>query len=170
MLGTGNLIVVSEMPSRPKITQMRRVFSLGCRVEVAIQAPPTTVWTLLTNAKDFPRWNSTVTSIDGEIRDGARIRIHVPGTSRTFTPRISIIAPNACMTWTGGMAPMFKGVRTFELTPGPDGTTMFAMQERFAGLMLPLVGRALPDFGPIFERYASDLKREAERSAGSLER
>jgi hypothetical protein len=29
--------------------------------------------------------------------------------------------------------------------------------------MLPLVGRLLPDFGPVFERYANDLKREAER-------
>jgi len=39
------------------------------------------------------------------------------------------------------------------------------MEERFSGLMLPLVGRSLPDFKPIFERYASDLKNEAERSA-----
>lgn len=162
--------MVSQMPPRPTITQMRRLFSLTCRVEVMIEAPPPTIWTLLTNAKDFPRWNSTVTSIDGEIRDGERIRIHVPGTSRTFTPRISIVAPNARMTWTGGVAPIFKGVRTFELTPRPDGATAFAMQERFAGLMLPLVGRALPDFGPVFERYGSDLKREAERAGGSLRR
>jgi hypothetical protein len=170
MLGTGSLIVASEIPTRPKITQMRRMFSLMCRVEVSIDARPERIWALLTNAKDFPRWNSTVTSIDGEIRDGQTIRIHVPGTGRTFTPRISIVAPNARMTWTGGFAPMFKGVRTFELTPRADGTTMFVMQERFAGLMLPLVGRALPDFGPVFERYSSDLKREAERSGGSVQR
>jgi len=69
------------------------------------------------------------------------------------------------MTWTGGLAPLFKGVRTFELTPQPGGATSFVMQERFSGLMLPFVGRALPDFGPVFEQYAADLKREAERGA-----
>jgi len=30
--------------------------------------------------------------------------------------------------------------------------------------MLPLVKRWLPDFGLVFERYARDLKREAERT------
>jgi hypothetical protein len=29
--------------------------------------------------------------------------------------------------------------------------------------MLPLIGRFLPDFGPVFAGFADDLKREAER-------
>jgi len=104
-----------------------------------------------------------VTSIEGEIRDGQRIRIHVPGSDRTFAPLVSNVEPNAHMTWTGGFAPVFKGVRTFELTP-QAGATTFVMQEYFSGLMLPIVGRSLPDFAPVFERYATDLKREAERA------
>ncbi len=60
--------------------------------------------------------------------------------------------------------PLFKGVRKFELKPRPDGSTDFAMEERFSGLMLPLVKKSLPDFRPIFGRYADDLKREAERT------
>jgi len=139
------------------------MFSLTCRVEVGIQSPPARIWALLTDARDFPRWNSTVTSIDGEIRDGQRIRIHVPGTARAFTPLVSNVEPNRRMTWTGGFAPVFKGVRTFELAPQGSATT-FVMQERFSGLMMPIVGRTLPDFGPVFERYATDLKREAERA------
>lgn len=54
-------------------------------------------------------------------------------------------------------------MRTFELRPCDDGSTDFAMEERFSGLILPLIRGSLPDFGPIFERYAIDLKREAER-------
>ena len=119
---------------------------------------------LLTDAKDFHRWNSTVTAIDGEIRDGQRIRIHVPGTGRTFTPQVSNVVPDTRMTWSGGFGPLFKGVRTFELTPQPGGSTAFVMQERFSGLMLPLFGRFMPDFGPVFERYAADLKHEAEHA------
>jgi hypothetical protein len=70
------------------------------------------------------------------------------------------------MIWSDGFAPMFKGVRTFELTPRNDGSTDFTMQEQFSGLMLPLAKKAMPDFGPIFARYANDLKKEAE-SAGN---
>jgi hypothetical protein len=68
------------------------------------------------------------------------------------------------MTWTGGFSPVFKGVRTFELRPRDDGSTQFAMEERFSGLMLPFVKGSMPDFGPVFERYANDLKHEAERT------
>jgi hypothetical protein len=38
------------------------------------------------------------------------------------------------------------------------------MDERFSGLMLPLVKGSMPDFGPVFARFATDLKREAERA------
>lgn len=39
------------------------------------------------------------------------------------------------------------------------------MEERFSGLVFALVKRTLPDFRPIFQAYANDLKREAERIA-----
>jgi hypothetical protein len=116
----------------------------------------------LTDAKDFPRWNSTVAGIDGQIREGQRLRVHIPGTDRTFTPRVSGLVPDGRMTWTGGFLPLFKGVRTFELRPCDDGSVEFVMEERFSGLMLPLVKGSMPDFGPVFERYANDLKHEAE--------
>jgi len=37
------------------------------------------------------------------------------------------------------------------------------MAEVYTGLMLPMIAGSLPDFGPVFEQYLSDLKREAER-------
>lgn len=40
----------------------------------------------------------------------------------------------------------------------------FSMVEVMSGLMLPLIRGSLPDFGPPFEQYAADLKREAERA------
>jgi hypothetical protein len=147
----------------PAITRSRGAFSLTCRVDVNVRAPADRIWAVLTDAKGFPRWNSTVASIEGEIREGARLRMRVPGTDRIFTPRVSGVVPNERMTWAGGFSPVFKGVRTFELRPRGDGTTDFTMAERFSGLMLPLVRRSFPDFGPVFARYADDLRREAER-------
>ena len=147
-----------------RITQLRGIFSLTCRVELSIRATADRIWSLLTDAKGFPHWNSTVTRIEGQIRDREKLRVHVPGTERTFTPRVSDVVLNRRMTWTGGFLPIFKGVRTFELRPSGDGAIEFVMQERFSGLMLPLVKGSFPDFGPVFERYANDLKHEAELS------
>ena len=147
----------------PRVTQVHRAFSMECAVELPIHAAAPVLWRLLTDPGGFPHWNSTISRIEGEIREGQRLRLHVPGTSRTFTPTVSGVVANERMTWTGGFAPVFKGVRTFVLTPRTDGGTEFAMAERFSGLILPLVRRSLPDFGPVFECYANDLRREAER-------
>jgi hypothetical protein len=146
------------------ITQSRGLFWMTCRVALDIQAPAARIWSLLTDAERFPTWNSTITRVEGQIREGGRLRVHVPGTDRTFTPTVSGVVAEARMTWTGGFAPVFKGVRTFELEAGDGGSTRFAMEERFSGLLLPFVKGSMPDFGPVFERYANDLKHEAERT------
>jgi hypothetical protein len=148
----------------PKITKSQSVFSMICRVEINIGAKAERIWEILTDAKGFPRWNSTVTKIEGEILDGHRLSVHVPGTKRTFKPKISGVVPVKRMIWTGGFSPIFKGVRIFELKPCSDGTTDFVMEECFSGVMLPIVKGSLPDFGPVFERYANDLKGEMERN------
>jgi len=149
--------------TEPTITQRRSVFSLSCRVDVAVHAGAERIWALLTDARGFPRWNSTVARIEGDIREGGTLRVHVPGTDRVFTPRISELVPNERMTWTGGLTPVFKGMRTFELHPRVDGATDFTMAECFSGLLIPFVTRSMPDFGSVFARYANDLRREAER-------
>lgn len=124
--------------NEPAVIQTHRTFSLTCAVESNIRAKATTIWRILTDADGFSRWNSTVSRIEGRIREGEWLRLHVPGTDRSFTPVVSDVVPNECMTWTGGFAPIFKGVRTFKLRPRDDGSTDFEMKERFSGLMLLL--------------------------------
>ena len=149
----------------PKISQTHNAFSMSCRVEVNIRATAENIWSLLTDAKGFSRWNSTVTRIDGEIREGERLRLHVPGTNRTFTPTVSAVEPARRMVWSDGLALIFRGMRTFVLTPRSTSSTDFVMEERFSGAMFAFTKSMLPDFRPIFEAYANDLKREAERIA-----
>jgi hypothetical protein len=139
-------------------------FRLECRVAINIHAPRAKIWALLTNAADFPRWNSTVTSIKGAIELGQKLELRVPISDRTFSPKVTELVPETRMVWSDGMAPMFKGERTFTLTPREDGSTDFEMIEVFSGVMLPMIKGSLPDFGPVFDRYAHDLKNEAERS------
>lgn len=134
------------------------VFSLQYSVSATIAAPPAKVWARLTDAQGFPTWNSTVERIDGEISLGQKLAIRVPiAPGRVFTPKVVELVPEERMVWRDGFAPMFQGTRVFTLA-GIDGGTRFEMVETFRGLMLPMIKGSLPDFGPVFDRYAADLR------------
>jgi uncharacterized protein YndB with AHSA1/START domain len=155
------------MASRSAITAVktRTTFNLQCTVSADIEATPEKVWTLLTKPDDMVRWNSTLTSIEGTIALGGTVKMQVPeAPGRTFTIKVVRFVPNKEMVWRDGNKIMFQGVRTYELSPtSSPTTTRFRMTEEFSGLLLPVIAGKLPDFGPIFERYAADLKVEAER-------
>jgi hypothetical protein len=152
------------MDTSGKARKTKTAFRMECAVGVNVRAKPGTLWALLTNAAEFPKWNSTVTAIEGDIALGQRLALRVPAApGRVFKPKVTELDPEKRMVWSDGAAPMFKGVRTFTLTPRDDGTTDFAMVEVFSGVMLPMIKGSLPDFGPPFEQYAVDLKRESER-------
>ncbi len=140
------------------------VFRSECGVSIAIAAPAARVWALLTDAADFPRWNSTVTQIQGRIALGERLKIKVPSSDRSFGVEVSELVPEQRMVWSGGAALLFKGVRTFTLAPGSGEGVEFSMVEVMSGVMLPLIQSSLPDLAQPFEQYAADLKREAERA------
>lgn len=148
--------------SAGQATAEKSTFRQSVAVEIEIDAPAQTVWALLTDAAGFLRWNSTVTSIEGPIDIGRKLAIRVPISPRVFTPRVTLFEPNRRMVWQDGAPPMFQGVRTFDLSSVGAGTH-FAMCETFSGLMLPMIAPSLPDFAPVFSRYAADLKRAAER-------
>jgi hypothetical protein len=152
------------MSETPTATRTRTTFRLEYAVSVRIDARPSRIWSLLTNAGDFPRWNSTVKTIEGSIAEGETIRLVATiAPKRTFKLRVAELERDKRMVWRDGLFPMFQGVRTFTLTPVDDGSTEFAMKEVFRGLMLPMIAGSLPDFGPVFEQYATDLKTEVEK-------
>ncbi len=139
-------------------------FRLRYSVRRLIHAEPSQLWARLTDAAGFPRWNSTVDSIEGQIAVGNKLTIRVPvAPGRAFTPKVIELVPEARMVWRDGFAPMFQGTRTFSLTPRAQGTE-FEMVEEFRGLMLPMIKGSLPDFRPIFDRYAADLAKACEPS------
>lgn len=138
-------------------------FSLRYEVRTEIRSNADTIWSKLTNSAGFPRWNATVTSIEGAIVLRSKLAIRVPiAPDRVFRPKVVEFVPNERMVWRDGFAPMFRGTRTFTLTPNGEGVTTFAMDEVFEGWMLPMIRRSLPDFRPVFERYAEDLRRACE--------
>lgn len=149
--------------SAGRASRQKAAFRLSYRVGATIHATPQRIWSLLTTADDFPRWNSTVQGIEGEIAPGSTIKLRATiAPERVFKLIVSEFVPARRLVWRDGRAPLFTGVRTFVLTPQADGATAFSMEEVFSGVMLPLIAGSLPDFAPVFEQYAADLKREAE--------
>ena len=144
-------------------TASRSLFRRECSVTAEIDAGPDRIWQLLTDADDMVRWNSTLTSMAGTIGPGGKVRMEVPEAPGTvFEIEVTSFTPPHEMIWTQGNPIMFRGVRTYRLTPLSAGTTKFEMIEVFSGLALPMAAGRLPDFKPIFERFAADLKSEAE--------
>jgi hypothetical protein len=152
-------------PAEPKATKTESTFRLSCAVRCDIQASSEAIWKILTNAANYTKWNSTVTSLEGEIRAGHKLALRVTlDPKRTFSPKVTKLEERE-MVWADGFAPMFRGERTFTVTPKADGITEFTMEEVFSGAMLPLIKKSLPEFGPAFETFARDLKRAAEAGA-----
>jgi hypothetical protein len=57
---------------------------------------------------------------------------------------------------------LFKGVRTFNLLPQGDGTTLFSMREEYTGPLVPMIWKSMPNLQPSLDQFAGGLKRRAE--------
>ena len=150
-------------PTHPKVPEgkartTKKTFSRETSVSTTIYADPTIVWALLTHASDFSRWNSTVRSITGEIKDGGRIELKSTlDEKRTFKLKVKEFVPEKRLVWGDGM-----GTRVYSLAERDENSTLFTMTETIGGPLFPLFASAIPSFDESFERFAADLKKEAE--------
>ena len=141
-----------------KAKTVKKTFSRETSVSTTIQADTSIGWALLTHASDFPRWNSTVTSMKGEIREGGTVELKsILDEKRTFKLKVKEFVPEKRLVWGDAM-----GSRVYTLTRGNGGGTHFSMVEKIGGPLFPLFAGAIPSFDEVFERYAADLKKEAE--------
>ena len=146
-----------------KATVTRTTFRLAIAVTKSIEAADTTVWNLLTDLHEHSRWNSTVTSIEGNVALGGRVSFMVPeAPGQTFREKVVAYDEAKSMVWRLSRWPLLVGERTYRLTPGSQDSTQLTIDEVLQGLLLPLIAKSLPDFGMMFERTASDLKAAAE--------
>jgi hypothetical protein len=131
-----------------------------------IAAGPEAVWAILVDGARYTDWDSGVERVEGRIAPGEKITVYskvAPG--RAFPVKVTEPAPGRVMQWSGGMPlGLFKGVRTFTLSPQEDGATRFTVREEYTGPLLPMIWRSMPDLGPSFRQFADGLKQRAEAS------
>lgn len=133
-------------------------------VTAMIEAGPDTIWAILTDAPKYSDWDSGVARVEGHIAPGEKITVFSkvnPG--RAFPVEVTELSPGQKMVWSGGMPlGLFRGVRTFTLSPQGSDATRFTMREEYTGPLVPLIWRSMPDLGPSFEQFAAGLKNRAE--------
>ena len=130
--------------------------------ETLINARNSTVWDIITDGGNYTVWDSGITRIDGQLRNGGPIRVRSrAGGNRTFRLRVQQI-PGEVMTWTGGLPwGLLKSVCTFTLTPH-GGMTHLRVREELTGPLLGPMWRTVPDLEPGFADYVSAVKKRAE--------
>ena len=138
----------------------RTVFGQSTRIAQHIDADAATVWRLLTTATEYPRWNSTVVALDGQIALGSKFKlVSTLDPSRTFSLKVREFEPNTRLTFGSAMLR-----RTCSLS-GDAGGTRLVIVERIGGPLYPFIARMIPPLEDNFERFTADLKRAAEAMA-----
>lgn len=137
---------------------------LSYSAKATINASPEKIWAILTDAPNYPDWDPTVIRIEGDIAKGNKITaLSKLSPDRAFPVTVKEFEPNRKMVWGSGMPlGLFKGERTFTLTPKGDQTE-FSMKEEFSGLMLMFIKGTIPDMNEPFNQFAQGLKAHAEK-------
>ena len=137
--------------------------------ETLIHAGARTVWDIITDAGNYPVWDSGISDISGAICHNGRIRIRTrDGGKRTFRLLVRQI-PGQLMTWSGGLPlGLLKVDRTFTLTDHA-GMTHLTIRDTASGPLRRLVRKTTPGSAPPLTGYVEALKFRAELLSFHLE-
>jgi uncharacterized protein YndB with AHSA1/START domain len=130
--------------------------------ETSINAPALTVWEVITDAGNLTVWESGITAIDGDLKNGRKIRIRTTaGGKRTFRVHVQQLQSQV-MTWTGRLPlGLLKRTLTFALTPQKE-LTRLRVTEELQGPLVALLRKASADRAQPLNEYVSAVKSRAE--------
>ena len=114
---------------------------------IDIAAPRWRVWQVLTDVDRYPAWNPFVTSVDGVLREGGKLRVRIEPPGRkaiTFGPTVVALAQERELRWRGRLLipGLLDGEHAFRLEERAGGCR-FRQTERFSGVLVPLFGAGL---------------------------
>lgn len=105
---------------------------------ILIDASPEKVWNTLTDFNSYPAWNPFVQRLEGNVKEGNKIKIQLPGMK--FKPTVLTFAKNKKFEWLGNF--LFKGIfdgnHIFELME-KEHQTLFIHRENFSGILVKML-------------------------------
>ncbi|MBP2311538.1 SRPBCC domain-containing protein [Azospirillum soli] len=134
---------------------------------IAINAPASVVWSILTDVAAYPAWNPFIRDFQGELVEGARLRVSIApegAAPMTFRPTVIRCIPGRELTWLGRvlLPGLFDGEHSFRIESDGAGVR-FIHEETFRGLLVPLLWQRIADPTRAgFEAMNRALKQRAE--------
>jgi len=111
--------------------------------EIEISASAERVWEILSDFESYPSWNPFVTRVDGEPKEGARLKIWVQlpdAKMMTFTPIVLKANANEELRWAGTMPlNLFRGEHFYVIQKITDDKILFIHGEIFSGWLVRLI-------------------------------
>jgi hypothetical protein len=134
---------------------------------IQIDAPPMTVWAILTDLDSYPDWNPLFREASGQIAVGSRITLRSvhPANGRLMTvrPKITAADPGAELRWASSLPGIISGEHSFTLTEAGGGTRL-VQTETFRGLLVPFSAKTFARGEVSFQGLNEAIKKRAEAS------
>ena len=112
---------------------------------IEIDAPPTTVWEVLTGFEDYTEWNPRMI-VTGRAETGVKLTV-APGPEAgrmpTFRTRVLRAVPDREFVWLGHLfvPGLYDGEHRFVIENLGDGRSRLVQSERFSGLLVDPINR-----------------------------
>lgn len=136
--------------------------------EIIINANISKVWNVLMDFEKYPDWNPFIKSISGTKKVDHKLNVLIKppdGKGMIFKPKILRLLPNKEFRWKGklGVNGIFDGEHYFGLEPQSETQTKFIHGEKFSGILIPLMSKALEKTKEGFQLMNKSLKKECEK-------
>ncbi len=141
---------------------------------IDIDADPRQVWRVLADLSAYPEWNPFIVRAEGRLEAGSRLTLRmqpVGGRGATLKPTVIEAVDGARLRWRGtvGIPGLLDAEHEFRLTDRDGGGTRLHQDERFHGLLVPLVSKSLHRRTlPAFSAMNEALKRRVEQAVTAV--
>jgi hypothetical protein len=134
-------------------------------VETHFSVPqrPEQVWSVLTDHASYPRWNSFIRKVLGELSVGRKLTVTIrlpSGRKTAFKAMLLAVDANRELSWLRRLVAngVFDSLHYWRLSRGTNGGTDVVHGERFDGLLVRVIR---PErIRPEFERMNRDMRAE----------
>ncbi|MEE9905855.1 MAG: SRPBCC domain-containing protein [Chlorobium sp.] len=141
---------------------------------ITLDAAPGAVWKVLADAAAYPEWNTMITSLDGELREGCPIRIRVrlrflPAIRLPFV--VTAVHPEKRLCWVLTFpAGLLRVEHCFCISGDRTGGVRFDNIERFSGIIGVLAGSVMRRmFRSDYERMNKAITQRVHMEASKRE-
>lgn len=139
------------------------------KTEIVINSKPEKIWSVLVDFANYPNWNPFIKSISGSKEVGRHLMVQIqPPDSNpmNFSPQILQFDSEREFRWKGKLVikGIFDGEHYFIINDNGDGTATFTQGEKFSGLLVCFLGKALENTKKGFVQMNDALKLKCESS------